>query len=278
MNIVVLDGFTMNPGDLSWDPLRAIGPCRIHDRTPPDQVVARAADAEIVLTNKALLPRAVIEQLPRLKYIGVLATGTNIVDLDAARERGIPVTNVPAYSSRSVAQVVFALILELTHHVGHHAQTVRDGRGPLPGLLIRTFVELGALTWALSVWPVAYPPAESRTRRHECIGAQPVGKPPLRSSSSWNLTTFPPDDIISLIAPYAGQRQCRLGWMKPAFLMVRSRATRGRGPLAARNSGAAQRGTGVLCSTTPPQPAGRGVSSPHHAWYLLPGGDGARSR
>jgi len=128
MKIVVLDGHTMNPGDLSWGALQALGECAIYERTPTEQVVERARDAEIVLTNKVVLSREIIAQLPRLRYIGVTATGYNIVDVAAAREHGIVVTNVPAYSTRSVAQLVFALLLELTHHVGHHAQTVREMR------------------------------------------------------------------------------------------------------------------------------------------------------
>ena len=128
MNIVVLDGYTLNPGDLSWDALQKLGPCAIHDRTPPEQVVERARNAEVVLTNKALLPRDAIAALPKLKYIGVLATGYNVVDIAAAKECGIPVANIPDYGTHSVAQFTFALLLELAHHVGHHAQTVRDGR------------------------------------------------------------------------------------------------------------------------------------------------------
>src|SRR5437764_3984441 len=128
MKIVVLDGYTLNPGDLSWDELRSLGECEIHDRTPREEVVKRAADAEIVLTNKAPVTRESILALPKLKYIGVLATGYNIVDVAAARERNIPVTNVPTYGTKSVAQHTFALLLELAQHVGHHAQTVRDGR------------------------------------------------------------------------------------------------------------------------------------------------------
>ena len=128
MNIVVLDGFTLNPGDLSWDALKALGPCTIHDRTPPDLIVERARDAEIVLTNKTVLGRDVMTALPKLKYVGVLATGYNVVDIAAAKDRGVPVTNVPDYGTPSVAQHTFALLLELTQHSGHHAQTVRDGR------------------------------------------------------------------------------------------------------------------------------------------------------
>jgi len=128
MKIVILDGFTLNPGDLNWDGLKSLGDCEIYDRTSPDEVVKRAADAELVLTNKTVLTREQINRLPKLKYIGVLATGYNIVDVAAARERGVPVTNVPTYGTRSVAQMTFALLLELTQHVGHHAQTVNEGR------------------------------------------------------------------------------------------------------------------------------------------------------
>ena len=128
MKIVVLDGYTLNPGDLDWRDLEALGECTVFNRTPPDQVVLRAAGAEIVLTNKTVLGRAEMTQLDSLRYIGVLATGYNVVDLDAARERGIVVTNVPAYSTRSVAQLTFALLLELAHRTGHHSEAVRAGR------------------------------------------------------------------------------------------------------------------------------------------------------
>jgi glycerate dehydrogenase len=127
MNLVVLDGYTMNPGDLAWDELKSLGHCEVFDRTAPDQVLTRAAEAEIVLTNKVVLDRETIIALPKLRYIGVLATGYNVVDTVAARERGMVVTNVPNYSTRSVAQLTFALLLELAHHVGHHAQSVREG-------------------------------------------------------------------------------------------------------------------------------------------------------
>jgi glycerate dehydrogenase len=128
MEIVVLDGFTLNPGDLSWDALKQLGACTIHDRTPAELIIERAREAEVVLTNKTPVMRDSIAALPKLKYIGVLATGYNVVDITAARERRIPVTNVPDYGTHSVVQHTFALLLELTQHVGHHAQTVRDGR------------------------------------------------------------------------------------------------------------------------------------------------------
>src|ERR1044072_8242052 len=102
MNIVVLDGFTLNPGDLTWEPLKALGSCAIYERSTPEEIITRAAGAEILLTNKANLTRQHMEGLDALKYIGVTATGTNIVDLAAARERNITVTNVPAYGTRSV--------------------------------------------------------------------------------------------------------------------------------------------------------------------------------
>jgi glycerate dehydrogenase len=128
MNIVVLDGYTLNPGDLTWKDLESLGRCTVYDRSLPKEVVPRAKDAEIVLTNKTVLSSEVIKQLPKLKYIGVLATGYNMVDIEAAHDLGIPVTNVPAYGTQSVAQMVFAHLLNLTQHVAHHAETVRSGR------------------------------------------------------------------------------------------------------------------------------------------------------
>src|SRR5512143_2101272 len=125
MKIVVLDGFCLNPGDLTWDALRRLGDVEIHDRTRVDEVAARAAGAEAVFTNKTQLPGYILEQLPALRYIGVLATGYNIVDVDVARVRGITVSNIPTYGTASVAQFVFALLLELCHNVRRHADGVR---------------------------------------------------------------------------------------------------------------------------------------------------------
>lgn len=128
MKIVVLDGYALNPGDLTWKNLEALAECTIHDRTATEDIIDRAAGARIALTNKTVLSRKMIEQLDDLQYISVLATGYNIVDVEAARDRGIPVSNVPAYSTESVAQMVFAHLLNLTHHVGHHARTVSEDR------------------------------------------------------------------------------------------------------------------------------------------------------
>jgi len=128
MKIVVLDGYTLNPGDLSWDGLKKIGDVVIYDRTPSDKIVERAAGAEIVYTNKTPLNREVLNQLPALKFIGVLATGYNVVDTEAAKEQGIVVTNIPGYGTDSVAQLTFALLLELCHHVQLHSNSVMQGR------------------------------------------------------------------------------------------------------------------------------------------------------
>ena len=127
MKIVMLDAHTANPGDLSWDAFQAIAPCEIHPRTPVAETVVRCAGATVVITNKAPLTREIIEGLPDLKYIGVIATGFNVVDTAAAKERGIVVTNVPGYGTPAVAQHVFALILELANHVGHASTSVSDG-------------------------------------------------------------------------------------------------------------------------------------------------------
>ena len=128
MKIVILDGYTANPGDLSWSELEQLGQLTVYDRTRPEETVARAADADVVLTNKVIIGRQEIAQLPRLQYIGVLATGYNVVDIQAARERGIIVTNVPAYSTDSVAQMVFAHLLTVTNRTEHYAVLNRQGR------------------------------------------------------------------------------------------------------------------------------------------------------
>src|SRR5688500_11275058 len=126
--IVVLDGHTLNPGDLSWEELRTLGDLTVHDRTSADLIVVRAQGAAVVLTNKCHLTADTISALPDMRYIGVLATGYNVVDSSAARDRGIPVCNVPGYGTRAVAQATIALLLELTNRVGHHAETVAAGR------------------------------------------------------------------------------------------------------------------------------------------------------
>lgn len=128
MKIVVLDGYTENPGDLSWGPLQELGELTVYDRTPPEAVLERIGDAEAIYTNKTVLSRELIQAMPSVRFIGVLATGYNVVDVQAARERGIVVCNIPTYGTDAVAQYVFALLLELCHRVAHHAQAVQEGR------------------------------------------------------------------------------------------------------------------------------------------------------
>ena len=128
MKIVVLDGYTVNPGDNPWDELSLCGELVVYDRSVPSEVLERAHDADILVTNKTPLDRSLLEQLPRLKFIAMLATGYNVVDAEFARERNIPVANIPAYGTDTVAQFVMALVLELCHGVGQHARSVARGK------------------------------------------------------------------------------------------------------------------------------------------------------
>jgi len=286
MNICVLDGFTLNPGDLNWDELRQLGSCEIRDRTPHAEIIPRAANAEIVLTNKAPLTRETIFALPKLKYIGVLATGTNVVDLAAARERNIPVTNIPAYGSGSVAQATMALLLELTNQVGHHAQRVREGAwtnakewcfwdSPLVELAGLTMGIVGCGRIGTAVADVAH-----------AMGMNLIAYSPSRKSAPAFVkfveleTLFRTSDVVSLHCPLTPQTQKlvnaeRLAWMKPsAFLLNTSR-----GPLvdetalaAALNSGhIAGAGLDVLAVEPPPASnpllqAKNCIITPHNAW------------
>lgn len=128
MKIVVLDGYGLNPGDLSWKGMEALGELTVYDRTSPSELMERSEGAEALITNKTLITAENMEALPDLKYIGVLATGYNVVDIEAAKARGIVVTNIPAYSTSSVAQMVFAHILNITQRVGHYAEENSKGR------------------------------------------------------------------------------------------------------------------------------------------------------
>ncbi len=127
MKIIVLDGWTLNPGDLSWDALKKLGEVTIYDRTPADKIIERVGDAEIVFTNKTVLTKETLEKTSHVKYIGILATGYNIVDIETAKSKGIIVSNVPTYGTASVAQFTFALILEMCHHVWIHSEEVKKG-------------------------------------------------------------------------------------------------------------------------------------------------------
>lgn len=239
MKIVVLDGFTLNPGDLDWAGLRALGDCEIHERTAPDEIIARAKDAEIILTNKTVLSRATLAALPKLKYIGVLATGFNVVDAAAAHERGVPVTNVPDYSTRSVAQLTFALLLELAHHAGHHAQTVREGRWsrsadfcywdfPLLELdgLTMGLVGFGRIGRAVSELAAAF---GMKVVVHSRRAPEKI-PPGVRVVTLEEL--FRSSDVVSLHCPLTPETKQlmnaeRLAWMKPTAFLINT----SRGPL-----------------------------------------------
>lgn len=127
MKIVVLDGYTENPGDLSWDGFEALGELTVYDRTPAEETVQRIGDHEAVVVNKVKITREILDACPGVKYVGVLATGYNVVDVQAAAERGVTVCNIPAYGTAAVAQMVFALLLEICHHVGAHSEAVHQG-------------------------------------------------------------------------------------------------------------------------------------------------------
>lgn len=131
MKIVILDGYTENPGDLSWEGFEALGQLTVYDRTSltdEAEIIQRIGDAEAVITNKTPLSRSTLDACPSVKYIGVLATGYNVVDVQAAKEKGIPVANIPTYGTAAVAQMAIALLLEVCHHVGHHSDAVHQGR------------------------------------------------------------------------------------------------------------------------------------------------------
>ncbi|MBI3875789.1 MAG: D-2-hydroxyacid dehydrogenase, partial [Verrucomicrobia bacterium] len=270
MKLVVLDSYTLNPGDLSWDELRSFGECDIHDRTPTAEIVKRAAGAEIVLTNKTVLTREQILALPALRYIGVLATGHNIVDSAAARERGVPVCNVPAYGTRSVAQMTFALLLELCHRAGHHARTVSEGRWSTdPDWCYWDFplVELEGLSLGVvGFGRIGLAVAELG----RAFGMNVVAhtRTPPANAPAWVKfieleKLFHESDVVSLHCPLTPQTQklvnaARLAAMKPsAFLLNTSR-----GPLIdepalaeALNAGRIA-GAGLDVLTTEPPPAG----------------------
>ena len=253
--IVVLDGHTLNPGDLSWEGLEALGKCTVYERTPSAQVVERAGDAELVLTNKTVLTREQIRACPRLRYIGVLATGYNIVDIDAARERAVPVTNVPTYGTRSVAQMTFALLLELTQRVGHHAQTVREGhwsRSPDFCYWDYPLVELDQLTLGI----VGY----GRIGRAVAEIAQTFGLRVVAAVSNRHKAErgsnvplldldelFRVSDIVSLHCPLTPEtrelvNEQRLALMKPSAFLINT----SRGPLVKEAALAAALDSGRL--------------------------------
>jgi len=287
MNIVVLDGYALDPGDLSWAPLEALGPCTVYPRTAPEALLERARGAPILLTNKTRLGRQALEALPELRYIGVLATGYDVVDVVAAHERGITVCNVPDYASVSVAQHVFALLLELTNQVGEHARLVRAGewtrRGefsfaatPLIELAGATFgiVGLGSIGRRVATIAQALGMHVVASRRSDAA-ASFDGIPRLDLDE-----LFRTSDVVSLHCPLTAATRGlvsaeRLGSMKPTALLINT----SRGGLvdsrALRQALDAGRLAGVGLDVLDEEPPGadhpmvdapRSVITPHNAW------------
>lgn len=287
MKIVILDGYAANPGDLSWDGLKALGECTIYDRTAPEDVLERAKGAEAILTNKVAITADHMAALPDLKYIGVLATGYNIIDIAAAKERGIVVTNIPAYSTPSVAQMVFAHILNITNRVQHYTDEIREGKWtnsddfcfwdtPLIELLGKKIGLIGlgqtgyntarlAIGFGMKVW--AY---TSKSR---------LQLPPEIRKAELN-QLFRECDIVSLHCPLTEATRNlvnaeRLAMMKPTAIVINT----ARGPLIneqdladALNSGKIYAAGVDVLSTEPPRAdnpllkARNCFITPHIAW------------
>ncbi len=286
VSIVVLDGFTLNPGDLSWSRLEQLGRLAIYERTPPHLVASRAAAAEVVLTNKARLPAETLAQLPRLEYVGVTATGTNVVDVSAARARGIVVTNVPAYGTASVAQLVFAHILHFSQDVAGHADSVRHGdwsRAADWCYWNRPLVELDGLTLGI----IGY----GRIGRATAAIGRAFGmrilatrRSPAEHETDVEFvscdTLLAQSDVVSLHCPLTDEtwhlmNQARLKLMKPTALLVNT----ARGALVDSRALAAALAAGriggaaldVLEAEPPPHDdplltAPRCAITPHLAW------------
>lgn len=239
MKITVLDGFGLNPGDLSWSGFEALGDLTVYDRTAPEDVKANAKDAEILLTNKTVLDGDTLRSLPNLKYIGVLATGYNVVDIEAARESGIIVTNIPAYSTMSVAQKVFALLLAVTDRVEHYAAENSRGRWsrnpdfcywdtPLTELAGKTFgiVGLGNIGKAVARIALAF-----GMKVIAYTSKEPDQLPEGVTKADLD-TLFAESDVISLHCPLTPDtfelvNADRLGTMKRTAILINT----GRGPL-----------------------------------------------
>ncbi|HTP35507.1 MAG TPA: D-2-hydroxyacid dehydrogenase, partial [Candidatus Acidoferrales bacterium] len=288
MKIVVLDGYCVNPGDLSWDALRDFGDVEVFDRTADSDAEARAQGAAIVLTNKTALPGDVLERLPELRYIGVLATGYNVIDVVAANRLGITVTNVPTYGTASVAQFVFALLLELCHRVGMHSDAVRAGewsKSPDWSFWKSPLVELAGKTIGI----VGFGRIGRATGRiADAMGMQVIandtylGQPPAWDGFRWASVEelLRESDVVSLHSPLfpdtEGMINARtLSWMKPGSFLINT----SRGPLVvdqdladALNAGhLAGAGLDVLSveppvDTNPLLSARNCLVTPHMAW------------
>jgi glycerate dehydrogenase len=288
MKIVVLDGYCLNPGDLSWDGLEALGEVKVYDRTLAAEAEARAADAEAVFTNKTPLPADVLARLPRLRYIGVLATGYNVVDVDAARRAGITVTNIPTYGTASVAQFVFALLLELCHHVGLHSEAVRAGewsRSADWSFWKAPLIELEGKTMGIAGFGRI---GRATARIADAMGMRVIANdtvqtnPPAYDGFRWTPIEdlLGESDVVSLHAPLFPEtkhmiNRRTLGLMRPSAFLINT----SRGPLVedqdladALNDGRiAGAGLDVLSIEPPPESnplvqARNCLVTPHIAW------------
>jgi len=290
MKIVVLDGFAANPGDLSWENFESLGDLTVYDRTEKGLVVERAKNAEIVITNKAILFRQQIERLPKLKYIGVIATGYNVVDLEAANERQIVVTNVPAYCSNAVAELVFAHIFNLTKRLCGHAEGVRKGKWcRSKDFCYWDFpvIELYGLTIGIVGYGRIGKKVANKARAFGMNVLVNTRTAPAEADGKIRFvdldTVFKDSDIVSLHCPLTGQTErlvCRrlLRLMKPTSFLINT----GRGPLVdekaladALHSGRIA-GAGVdVLSTEPPAEdnplltANNCFVTPHIGWVAV---------
>jgi len=287
MRVVVLDGFTMNPGDLEWRALASLGELTVHERTPGDKIVERSAGAQVLLTNKTPLTRETLAALPALRFIGVLATGYNVVDLAAARERGIPVSNAPAYSTRSVQQMTFALLLELTQQCGSHDRAVKEGvwsRCKDITFQLKPLLELDGLTLGVVGFGAI---GQAVAQAAQAFGMQVVAASRTRPAALpegvlWveHEELFRRADVVSLHCPLTPQTEkliCArtLALMKPTALLINT--SRGglvdEAALAQALNAGRLAGAGVdVLSTEPPElsnpllQARNCVITPHCAW------------
>jgi glycerate dehydrogenase len=285
MNIVVLDGFALNPGDLSWDALHQLGKCTVYERTAPGETLSRAGDAEVALTNKTVLSAELLAALPKLRYIGVLATGYNVVDVVAARAHGITVTNVPGYSTRSVAQHAIALLLELSNHVGFHAAETPAKWCTVPDYSYwdKPLLELDGLTMGI----VGYGTIGKCTGElARAFGMKVVANSRKRFEETADARWLPLDellaasDVVSLHCPLTDETRSlinerSLALMKPTAFLINT----SRGPLVDESALAAALHAGKIAgagldvlSSEPPQrdnpllTAPNCVITPHQAW------------
>ena len=239
MKIVILDGYTANPGDLTWKELEEMGELTVYDRTSPSETVARAAEADIVLTNKVIIGKTEMEQLPNLKYIGVLATGYNVVDIEAAHERGIIVTNVPAYSTESVAQMVFAHLLTVTNRTEHYAIQNRNGKwssNPDFSYQDTKVMELAGKTFGIvglgNIGRRVAQIALAFGMKVKAFTSKPAEALPEGIAKADMKELFSTSDVISLHCPLTADTRYlinteSLGWMKNSAIVINT----GRGPL-----------------------------------------------